>query len=68
MKLKRKKWYSTSIKPDFPYRLIVMTDMGYMFEAIYSDNKFLTSIVRNGGKVYFEEWIQQENIVKWMKV
>lgn len=69
-KLKRRKWYSTTIKPDSPYRLIVMTDMGYMFEAIYSDNKFLVSIVRNG-KVYYEEceeWIQQENIVKWMKV
>ena len=66
MALKRKKWYSTTIKPDFPYRLIVMTDMGYMFEAIYSDNKFLVSIVRND-KVYFEEWIPQEDIIKWMK-
>ena len=68
MNLKRKKWYSTAIKPDTSFKLIVMTDMGYMFEAIYSDNKFLVSIVRNGGKVYFEEWINQISIIKWMKV
>lgn len=67
MKLKRKKWYSTTIKPDTSFGLIVMTDMGYMFEAIYSDNKFLVSIVRND-KVYYEEWINQESITKWMKV
>ena len=68
-KLKRRKWYSTAIRPDTSSWLIVMTDMGYMFEAIYSDNKFLVSIVRNG-KVYFEEgeWMNQESIVKWMKV
>ena len=66
MKLKRKKWYSTAIRPDTSSWLIVMTDMGYMFEAIYSDNKFLVSIVRND-KVYFEEWIPQEDIIKWMK-
>ena len=44
-----------------------MTDMGYIFESIYKDGKFLVSIVKNY-KVYFEEWIEQENIIKWMKI
>ena len=66
-KLKRKKWYSTTIKPDVTSDLIVMTDMGYIFEAVYENDKFLVSIVKNY-KVYFEEWMKQYSIVKWMKI
>lgn len=41
--------------------------MGYIFEAVYKDGKFLVSNVKSY-KVYFEPWIEQENIVMWMKV
>lgn len=51
--MKTKKWYSTSIKPDRSNDLIVMTDMGYIFEAVYVNGKFLVSNVKNY-KVYFE--------------
>jgi hypothetical protein len=44
-----------------------MTDMGYIFQSVYENGKFLVSMVKNY-KVYFEEWIEQENIIKWMKV
>ena len=60
-------WHPTSKKPDSPHGLIVMTDMGYIFEAIYKDGEFLVSTVRNH-KVYFEGSIEQECIIKWMKV
>ena len=66
-KLKRKKWYPATIKPDVTSDLIVMTDMGYIFEAVYENDKFLVSIVKNY-KVYFEEWMKQYSIVKWMKI
>ena len=65
--MKTKKWYSTKIKPDRKSFLIVKTDMGYIFEAIYEDGKFLISVVRNG-KVYFEEYLEQESLIEWMKV
>jgi len=65
--VKTRKWYPTNIKPDRINDLIIMTNMGYIFESIYKDGKFLVSIVKNY-KVYFEEWIEQENIIKWMKV
>jgi len=65
--MKVRKWYSTTIKPDRANDLIIMTDMGYIFQAIYENGKFLVSNVQNY-KVYFEEWIEQENIMKWMKV
>lgn len=65
--MKKRKWYSTRIKPDRNNGLIIMTDMGYMFEAIYKESKFLVSVVREH-KVYFEESISQESIIKWMKV
>lgn len=65
--MKARKWYSTTIKPDRPNDLVIMTDMGYIFQAVYEDGKFLVSIVKNY-KVYFEEWIEQESIIKWMKV
>ena len=67
MKLKRRKWYSTNIKPDVKVNLIVMTDMGYIFEAVYENDKFLLSLVKRY-KVYFEPWVHQHNIIKWMKV
>lgn len=66
--LKRKKWYLVdNIKPDCKYNLVIMTDMGYIFTAIYEDNKFLITTLRNG-KVYYEETIHQDSIVKWMKI
>jgi len=65
--MKARKWYSTTIKPDRANGLIIMTDMGYIFQAVYENRKYLVSIVKNY-KVYFEEWIEQENIIKWMKV
>lgn len=65
--MKTRKWYSTSIKPDRADDLIIMTDMGYFLEAVYENGKFLVSNVKNY-KVYFEPWIEQESIIKWMKV
>ena len=65
--MKTRKWYSTAIKPDRLNNLIIMTDMGFIFESIYEDGKFLVSTVKNY-KVYFEELIKQESIIKWMKV
>lgn len=65
--MKTRKWYYTSIKPDRAGNLIIMTDMGYIFEAVYENGKFLVSVVKNH-KVYFEECIEQENIIKWMKI
>lgn len=65
--MKTRKWYSVTIRPDRTNDLIIMTDMGYIFQAIYENGKFLVSNVKNY-KVYFEEWIEQENIIKWMKV
>lgn len=65
--LKRKKWYSVNIRPDCKYNLVIMTDMGYIFTAIYEDNKFLITTLRIG-KVYYEETIHQDSIVKWMKI
>lgn len=67
MKLKRRKWYSTNVKPDVKTDLIVMSDMGYIFEAVYENDKFLVSLVKSY-KVYFEPWMEQESIIKWMKV
>lgn len=67
MKLKRRKWYSTNVKPDVKTDLIVMSDMGYIFEAVYENDKFLVSLVKSY-KVYFEPWMKQESIIKWMKV
>lgn len=65
--LKTRKWYTTSVKPDRHINLIIMTDMGYIFEAVYEDNKFLVSNVVNH-KVNFEECIEQDSITRWMKV
>jgi hypothetical protein len=66
-RLKKGKWYPTAIKPDKTEGLIVMTDMGYIFEAVYEGDKFLVSTVRHG-KVYFEESIEQYDLLKWMRV
>lgn len=67
-KLKNRKWYSTlKTIPDRKFGLIVMTDMGYIFEATYENGKFLTSVVRNH-KVYFEPYFSQYTIVRFMKV
>lgn len=68
MILKRRKWYNTNIPPDNKKSaLIVQTDMGYIFEAIYINGKFQVSTVRSN-KVYFEEYENQDCLVRWMKV
>lgn len=67
-KLKNRKWYSTiKVIPNRKSDLIVMTDMGYIFEAVYENGAFLTSVVRDG-KVYFEPHFRQESIVRFMQV
>lgn len=67
-KLKTRKWYSTfKTKPDRKDLLIVMTDMGYIFEAIYENGVFLTSRTRDG-KVYFETYEHQDSLIRFMKV
>lgn len=67
-KLKNRKWYSTlRTKPDRKDSLIVMTDMGYVFEAIFENGVFLTSRARDG-KVYFETYEHQESLVRFMKI
>lgn len=63
--LKTRKWYSSRVIPDRSTELVVMTDMGYVFEAVYENNKFSISTVVNG-KVYFKE-TDQESLIKWMK-
>lgn len=67
MALKKRKWYSTTIKPDRKDKIIVMTDMGHIFEAVYENGEYHTSVVR-GNKVYFERYHNQESIVKFMLV
>ena len=67
-KLKNRKWYSAySNNPDRRYQLIIMTDMGYIFEAEYVNGIYLVSVVRDG-RVYFEPYKNQECIAKFMKV
>lgn len=67
MALKKRKWYNTAIKPDKKRGIIIMTDMGYLFEAVYENGEYHTSVVRDG-KVYFEKCKNQESIVKFMIV
>lgn len=64
--MKTRTWYNTTIAPDRKYDLIVMTDMGYVFQTIYENGKFHTSVIRND-KVYFEEYENQDSLIKWMK-
>lgn len=64
--MKKHKWYSMKYRPDKSFGLIIQTDMGYIFEAIYEDNQFKISYVENG-KVYFKEY-NQNLIWRWMKV
>lgn len=67
-KLKTRKWYSTATtKPDRRENLIIMTDMGYVFEAVYKDEMFHTSVLRNN-KVYFELHFSPESIIRFMKI
>ena len=65
--MKRRKWYSAiNNKPDKSHGLIIMTDMGYIFEAVYKDEQFLVSHVKDH-KVYFEPFDNQ-SIIKFMKI
>lgn len=67
-KLKTRKWYSTAkTKPDRKFDLIVMTDMGYIFEATFEDGIFHVSRLRDG-KVYFEPYEHQDSLARFMKV
>lgn len=65
--LKRKKWYPTTIKPIWKEGLIIMTDMGYMFEARYNNNIWSLLQVLNH-KAYYVSYKYQECVIKWMKV
>lgn len=68
MGFKKHKWYNAyKTKPDVSSGLIIQTDMGYIFEAIYKDGKYLVSTVKDG-KVYFEESTYQCDIWRWMKI
>lgn len=67
MALKKRKWYCTAVKPDRKDKIIIMTDMGYMFEAVYENGEYHTSAVRDN-KVFFERYQNQESIVKFMIV
>ena len=64
--MKTRTWYSTKIIPDRKQNLIVMTDMGFVFQAVYENGKFYTNIIKNN-KVYFEEFENQDSLIKWMK-
>lgn len=65
--LKRRKWYSNNnIKPDCEYGLIVMTDMGYVFEASFK-NDIWSLLVSKDYKAYFVVAEYQDSIIKWMK-
>lgn len=61
------KWHDISIKPtDTEAEYIVRTDMGYIFQAVYTGTEFLVSSVRND-KVYFEKGLN-DSLVEWMQV
>lgn len=61
------KWHDISIKPtDTEAEYIVRTDMGYIFQAVYTGTEFLVSSVRND-KVYFEKG-HNDSLVEWMQV
>lgn len=65
--LKRRKWYlANNIKPDCEYGLIVMTDMGYVFEASFKNDIWYLLAQRNN-KAYFVIAKHQDSIIKWMK-
>ena len=65
--LKRRKWYSNkNVKPDCEYGLIVMTDMGYVFEASFK-NGIWSLLVSKDYKAYFVVAEYQDSIIKWMK-
>ena len=67
-KLKTHKWYPTSVKPKWRSDLIVMSDMGYVFQAFYEKGKFKVAHDMRG-KIYFDfDFINQESIVKWMNI
>lgn len=67
--MKKNKWYNASVKPDKYNNLIVMTDMGYIFQAEYIDNEWYTYVENTTiHKVYLEKFENQECIIKWMKV
>lgn len=68
--MKKNKWYNASkVSPDKYDNLIVMTDMGYIFQAEYLNGEWHIYI-ENGiiHKMYLDRCENQESIVKWMKV
>ena len=65
--LKRRKWYlANNVKPDCEHGLIVMTDMGYVFEASFKNGIWHLLAQRNN-KAYFVIVEHQDSIIKWMK-
>lgn len=67
--MKNHKWYNTSLQPDKYNKLIIMTDMGYIFQGEYINGEWYI-YVENGiiHKMYLEKYKNQESIIKWMKV
>ena len=64
--MKTRTWYSTKIIPDRKQNLIVMTDMGFVFQAVYENGKFYTFNCRDN-KMYLEVYENQDSLIKWMK-
>lgn len=64
---KKRKWYSYKNVPPNTISLVVMTDMGYIFEAFYDGENYHLSVVEND-KVYFPVYEYQECIFRWMIV
>lgn len=68
--MKKNKWYNASkVSPDKYNNLIVMTDMGYIFQSEYLNGEWHTYVENTTlHKMYLEKYENQESIVKWMKV
>lgn len=65
-KLKKRKWYKSTITPLQNVDLVIMTDMGYMFHAVFQKGVWCRYQERNY-KMYLEP-MSVCSIYKWMIV